>query len=68
MPSRAQTLQKEMRSLHTLIRSTRTFIYLPNRVLFENKFSNLNELQIAKLALKKQSLTHSLRNYRLFMF
>jgi hypothetical protein len=44
MPSRAQTLQKEMRSLHTLIRSTRTFIYLQYRVLLENKFSKLNEL------------------------
>ena len=45
MPFRAQALQ-EMRSLHTLIRSTRTFIYLQYRVLLENQFSNLNELQI----------------------
>jgi predicted nucleotidyltransferase len=44
MPCRAQTLQKEMKSLHTLIRSTIAFIYLQYRVLLEIFFSNLNEL------------------------
>ena len=44
MPCRAQTLQQEMRSVHALFRSTRTFIYLQYRVLLENKFSKLNEL------------------------
>jgi hypothetical protein len=43
-PCRAQTLQKEMRSLHTLIRTTRTFIYPQYRVLLGNTFSKLNEL------------------------
>jgi len=43
-PCRAQTLQKEMRSLHTLIRTTRTFIYPQYRVLLGKTFSKLNEL------------------------
>ena len=43
-PCRTQTLQKEMRSLHTLIRTTRTFIYPQYRVLLGNIFSKLNEL------------------------
>ena len=43
-PCRVQTLQKEMRILHTLIRTTRTFIYPQFHVLLGNKFSKLNEL------------------------
>ena len=43
-PCRAQTLQKEMRSLHTLIRTTRTFIYPLYRVLLGNKLRKLNEV------------------------
>ena len=41
---RAQTLQKEMRSLHTLIRTTITLIYPQYRVLLGNKCSKLNDL------------------------
>ena len=44
LPCRTPTLQKEMRSLHTLIRTTRTFIYHQYRVLLGNKFSKFNEL------------------------
>jgi len=36
--------KKEMRSLHTLIRTTKTFIYPIYRVLLGSKFSKLNEL------------------------
>ena len=36
-PCRPQTLQKEMISLHTLIRTTITFIYLQYRVLLGNR-------------------------------
>ena len=38
MPCRAPTLQKEIISLHTLIRTTRTCIYPQYRVLLGNKF------------------------------
>ena len=43
-PCRAQTLQKQMISLHILKRTTRTFIYPQYRVLFVNKFSKLSAL------------------------
>ena len=43
-PCRVQTLLKEMRSLHTLIRTTRTFIYPQYRVLLGNRLCKLNEL------------------------
>ena len=41
---RAPTLQKEIISLHTLIRTTRTCIYPQYRVLLGSKFSKFNEL------------------------
>jgi hypothetical protein len=43
-PCRAQSLQKEMRSLHTLIRTTNTFIDPQYRVLLVSKFSKLSAL------------------------
>ena len=43
-PCRAQTLLKEMRSQHTLIRTTRTFIYPQYCVLLGNRLRKLNEL------------------------
>ena len=43
-PCRAQTLQKEMISLHILIRTTSTFIYPQYRVLLVSKFSKLSAL------------------------
>ena len=55
-PCRAQTLQKEMRSLHTLIRTTRTFIYPQYRVLLALETNFLNFMGI------------SVTTKRLFMF
>jgi hypothetical protein len=43
-PCRAQALQKEMISLHILIRTTSTFIYPQYRVLLVSKFSKLSAL------------------------
>jgi hypothetical protein len=40
-PCRAQTLQKENKSIHTLIRTTRPFIYPQYRVLLGKKLCKL---------------------------